>query len=128
MFFTTAPKVPFNTEIEGLRLFPKWKMVYPDGSDILIQPLAEAGIPEYVEYWNRLMKDPKLRKELRVPKVGMHIFTNFRKILNFNVICKGKYDVSTTETGIFFIRCRRLHDTHLQRLRKVIGKSPISRD
>ena len=69
MFFASAPIVPFTTEKEGMRQYPKWKMVYPDGSDILIQPLAEAGVPEYVEYWNRLLNDPQIRGELRVPKV-----------------------------------------------------------
>ena len=66
--------MPFKTLEEGLRKYPEWKMIYPKGSDILIQPLAEAGIPEYAEYWNRIVNDPELKDELSVPKVRGGLF------------------------------------------------------
>ena len=43
-------------------------MIYRRGSDILIQPEAEAGIKEFSEYWNRLVENQALKNELSLPR------------------------------------------------------------
>lgn len=77
MFFSSAPKAPFQTISEGLRSFPDWQLLQIQGDEVLIQPLAEAGIPEFKNYWeNVIVKNP----ELLVPDVE----TAVNRLLNGN--------------------------------------------
>ena len=67
MFFTVSPALPFRDEIQALKMYPTWKMVVQEGSDILIQPMAQAGIKEYQDYWSLLQSDEQVKKDLMVP-------------------------------------------------------------
>ena len=58
MFFTTEISVPFETRFEGMKAYPEWKMMIRKGNDRMFRELAEQGIPEYIDYWDRMQNDP----------------------------------------------------------------------
>ena len=57
-----------SPEKEGMNLYPTWKMIFQEGNEIMIQPMAKAGISEYKEYWDRLKSSDSVKNDLVIPR------------------------------------------------------------
>lgn len=65
MFFSSSPTLPFNSMIEGLRLYPDWKMIIKSESTSIIQRKQNPGQLEIKAYWDLI--NSELGKELLIP-------------------------------------------------------------
>lgn len=54
MFFTSAPRIPFNSMRQGLLLYPEWKMIINKPSLVNIKSQVEYGDPIMAKYWGIL--------------------------------------------------------------------------
>jgi hypothetical protein len=53
-FFTSPPMVPFNTVQEAFGAFPIWKPVVIKGYTIILKQMAQEGMQEMIDLFNRL--------------------------------------------------------------------------
>ena len=59
MFFTSAVSVPFETERDVIRAYPKWNLMFRKGSEVNIYSYVNQGDPDYVAFWQRHQEDPE---------------------------------------------------------------------
>ena len=58
MFFSTAPKMPFETIEEVMRKYPDWKLMMRYGNDVYYINKVQEGDPDYVAFWDRVINEP----------------------------------------------------------------------
>ena len=58
MFFSTAPKMPFETIEEVMRRYPTWKLMMRYGNDVYYVNKVQEGHPDYVAFWKRVTNEP----------------------------------------------------------------------
>ena len=58
MFFSTAPTVPFESMVGVMRDYPTWKLMMRFGNDVYYVYRVQAGDPDYVAFWDRVINEP----------------------------------------------------------------------
>ena len=59
MFFTTEIDIPFESIKDVMRAYPDWKLMMRYGNDVFYQHYVESGDSDYIEFWDRVLKNPK---------------------------------------------------------------------
>ena len=59
MFFSSEFTVPFETQRDVIRAYPRYKLMMQDGNDIRFETLALQGDPDYADFWWRVENLPE---------------------------------------------------------------------
>ena len=58
MLFAVPPSAPFETMSDVLQAYPKWKLIFMDGGQHLLQSFAQQGDEDYMTLWERYEDNP----------------------------------------------------------------------
>ena len=58
MFFSTESSLTFKTMAQVIQEYPNWHFKIRSGYEMIFKEKADAGIADFIEFWNRLQISP----------------------------------------------------------------------
>ena len=98
MFFTYPVSQLFENEMQAMRAFPEWRLLFLEGWEANIFQFATQGFNDYVAYWNRYKENPT-----------QFTFGSMEEGLE---LIDGGQNIMMVNTGQFFAHLKEKPTTH----------------